>query len=83
METVTPWTSGIEDTPRNAIDALAAWLADVPQWIGTRLFMSGEEEAYWRGWQITRLRGGLGRGYRDARFASPAKDSQARETSPF
>jgi hypothetical protein len=37
--------------------------------------MSGDEEAYWRGWQITTFQGGLGRGYRDARFGLPGARS--------
>jgi hypothetical protein len=41
--------------------------------------MSIDEEAYWRGWQITARCGGLSRAYRDHRFgtlASPAKPSR-------
>ena len=73
-EPISPWTPCIQDRPRNPIAAIGAWLADVPQRIGTCLFMSGDEEAYWRGWQITRLHGGLGRAYRDARFGPPAEE---------
>ena len=47
---------------------LAAWLADILCHVGERLFLSCDEEAYWRGWEITPLRGGLGRSYRDPRF---------------
>ena len=74
VESVTPWTPSYRDTPWNPIAAIGAWLADIPQWIGTLLFTPGDEEAYWRGWQITRFHGGLGRGYRDARFGRPAKE---------
>jgi hypothetical protein len=35
---------------------------------GKRLFASADEEARWRGWQITELRSGLARHYRDAYF---------------
>jgi len=51
---------------------LAWWLKDVlkdsSRRAGERLFMSADEEAYWRGWQIAQLRGGLSRVYRDPRF---------------
>ena len=47
---------------------ISAWLADIPGRIGTRLFLETDEEAYWHGWQITQLHGGLGRSYRDFRF---------------
>jgi hypothetical protein len=74
-EAITPWTPSAHPRPRNPIAAIGAWLADVPQWIGGCLFMPGDEEAYWRGWQITRLQGGLGRGYRDRRFGRPGQDA--------
>lgn len=54
------------------IAALACWLKDVlkdiPRRAGERLFMSADEEAHWRGWQIAQLWGGLSRVYRDPRF---------------
>jgi hypothetical protein len=73
-ETITPWSPATHHGPRSPIAAIGAWLADVPQRIGTRLFMSGDEEARWRGWHITRLQGGLGRGYRDTRFSRPGEE---------
>jgi hypothetical protein len=72
-ESITLWTYSVHGRPGNLITAMGAWLADLPQWFGTRLFISGDEEAYWRGWQITRLQGGLGRGYRDTRFGPPGE----------
>lgn len=51
-----------------AINEIAARLADIPRRIGARLFLDLDEEAYWRGWQVTPLHGGLGRDYRDFRF---------------
>jgi hypothetical protein len=51
-----------------AINEILAWLADIPGRIGARLFLEADEEAYWHGWQITPLHGGLGRSYRDLRF---------------
>ena len=50
------------------ISETSAWLADIPRRIGARLFLETDEEAYWHGWQVTQLHGGLGRGYRDPRF---------------
>jgi hypothetical protein len=44
------------------------WLAGIPRRTGKRLFASTDKEARWRGWQITELRGGLARDYRDACF---------------
>jgi hypothetical protein len=51
-----------------AVTGISAWLADIPRRIGDRLFLDRDEEAYWRGWQVTPLHGGLGRRYRDPRF---------------
>lgn len=53
---------------RAIVTEVSAWLADIPRRIGDRLFLVSDEEAYWRGWQVTWLHGGLGRGYRDHRF---------------
>ena len=62
--------SNLADTKSQPDDAPAGWLADIPRRVGERLFMSCDEEAYWRGWSITPLLGGLGRRYRDPRFDS-------------
>ena len=35
-----------------------------------------DTEAYWRGWQITKTHGGLGRRYRDLRFDTLAACAQ-------
>lgn len=37
------------------------------------MFVMNDAEAYWRGWQITRKHGGLGRSYRDQRFGMLAE----------
>jgi hypothetical protein len=58
---------------------IAAWVADITRRIGTRLFLTCDEEANWRGWQTTVLSGGLARCYRDARF-SLARQDQDEET---
>jgi len=49
---------------------LTVWVADVVQRFGTRLFLTCDEEANWRGWQTTVLCGGLARSYRHPRFGS-------------
>jgi hypothetical protein len=49
-------------------EVLADSVADLPRRGCDRLFRANDTEARWRGWQITRVRGGLGRVYRDPRF---------------
>jgi hypothetical protein len=44
------------------------WLAYFLRRWGDRWFARNDTEASWRGWQITKMLGGLGRRYRDARF---------------
>jgi hypothetical protein len=45
-----------------------AWLTNLPRWISARLYVRNDEEASWWRWQITELRGGFARSYRDVRF---------------
>jgi hypothetical protein len=71
----------------SCIAALACWLKDVlkdsSRRAGERLFMSADEEAHWRGWQIAQLWGGLSRIYRDPRFDTlHARSDQADGDSP-
>ena len=47
---------------------LLSWLAYIPRRRGDHLFSWNDTEAYWRGWQITKVHGGFGRRYRDPRF---------------
>ena len=47
--------------------------AAIPRRLGARLFAMNDTEAYWRSWQITKTRGGLGRSYRDPRFGTLAE----------
>lgn len=47
---------------------LSSWLTRMPHGLGTWLFHRGDAEAGWRNWQVTEIRGGLARGYRDWRF---------------
>ena len=70
------------------LNEVSAWLADIPRRIGARLFLDLDEEAHWRGWQVTPLHGGLGRDYRDHRFqarsapAGPADQVPAGQAPP-
>jgi hypothetical protein len=57
---------------------LLSWLARV----GDRLFAANDNEAYWRGWQITRVHGGLGRRYRDPLFDTLAECQKCGGTGP-
>ncbi len=57
---------------------LLSWLAAIPRRLGDRLFVMNDTEAYWRGWQITKTRGGLARRYRDPRFDALAQCPQCR-----
>jgi hypothetical protein len=43
---------------------------------GDRWYLPNDEEACWRGWQMTRTHGGLGRRYRDLTFDSLAECSR-------
>jgi hypothetical protein len=45
-------------------------LTSLPQRVCDRLFAINDAEAYWRGWQISRVQGGFGRRYRDPAFDS-------------
>ena len=58
--------------------SLLSWLAAIPRRLGDRLFAMNDTEAYWRGWQITRTHGGLGRRYRDPRFDTLAECPKCR-----
>jgi hypothetical protein len=52
---------------------LASWLAHIPRRLGDRLFAMNDNEAYWRGWQIAKVHGGLGRRYRGPLFDALAE----------
>ena len=60
--------SRIGSTVGLAAAVLLSWLAYIPRRLGDHLFSRNDTEAYWRGWQITKVHGGLGRRYRDPRF---------------
>jgi hypothetical protein len=53
-----------------AAAVLLSWLAYLPRRLGDELFSWNDTEAYWRGWQITKVHGGLGRRYRDQRLGT-------------
>ena len=57
---------------------LLSWLAAIPRRLGDRLFAMNDAEAFWRDWQITRMRGGLARRYHDPRFGTLAECSKCR-----
>jgi len=55
---------------------LAGWVSSIPGRLLDRLFEMNDAEAYWSGWQITKVHGGLGRQYRDPRFDTLAACSR-------
>ena len=62
--------SAVGDRLRTAGAIGIAWLIGLPRRLGTWLFASNDAEAGWRAWQVTELKSGLARQYRDARFAT-------------
>ena len=61
---------GVGSTLRIAGAIGLSWLIGLPRRLGNRLFTMNDAEAGWRGWEVTELATGLGRQYRDARFAT-------------
>jgi hypothetical protein len=70
--------ASIADTIGNACTLATAWLIGLPRRAGRRLFAINDAEACWHDWQVTETLGGLGRRYRDARFAALADDPALR-----
>jgi hypothetical protein len=64
-------TGESRESPRRGY-TLLEWLAYRLRRWGDRWFAMSDNEAYWRGWEITKTRGGLGRVYRDPRFGTLA-----------
>ena len=63
------WTgSGVREALTRVAAVALDWLAYLLRRWGDRWFAMNDTEAYWRGWQITKTHGGLGRRYRDLRF---------------
>lgn len=60
------------------VDVLLSWLAAIPRRLGEKLFATNDIEACWRGWQIIKRHGGLGRRYRDPRFDTLAACGRCR-----
>jgi hypothetical protein len=56
------------DAFRSAPASLAGWLASLPHRFGGWLFARNDREAGWRRWEVTELRRGFARSYRDPRF---------------
>ena len=61
-----------------AAAVLLSWLAYIPRRLGDHIFTWNDSEAYWHGWQITKVHGGLGRRYRDLRFDTMTACPQCR-----
>jgi hypothetical protein len=59
--------------PHSRIRIALDWLRGLPRRWGDRWFAMNDAEAEWRGWQMTRVHGGLGRRYRDQRFNALAE----------
>jgi hypothetical protein len=77
--TGTTWEScnrpaSVADTFCDASTLAAAWLIGLPRRAGRRLFAMNDAEAGWQRWQVAETIGGLGRQYRDARFAAATTD---------
>src|SRR5690348_14896700 len=66
------WTSAASAALRGATASVAAWVSSLPRRAGSQLFTRNDEEARWRGWQITELALGLSRQYRDPCFDTRA-----------
>lgn len=66
------------DRVRTACGIGLSWLIGLPRRAGARLHAENDAEARWWGWQVTELRGGLARQYRDARFAALRHDPSLR-----
>jgi hypothetical protein len=70
--------ASVGDRVRSVCGICAAWLIGLPRCAGTRLHATNDAEARWWGWQVTERCGGLGRRYRDARFAALRHDPSLR-----
>jgi hypothetical protein len=66
----------VRDALGLAVAVALDWMAYFRRRWGDRWFAMNDTEAYWRGWQITKTRGGLGRRYRDIRFDTLAACAQ-------
>jgi hypothetical protein len=61
---------GARDAIATRARAVASWLTAVRFRLGDHVFAMNDSEASWRHWQVTKVRGGLGRHYRDPLFDS-------------
>jgi hypothetical protein len=76
--TAPPWHVRLGGGLVITVGVLLSWLGAAPRRLGDRLFAMNDNEAYWRGWQITEVQGGLGRRYRDPRFDTLAACASCR-----
>jgi len=71
-----PAATRVRDALGLAVGVALDWLAYLLRRSADRCFTMNDTEAYWRGWQITKTHGGLGRRYRDIRFDALAACAQ-------
>lgn len=64
----------VRDALALGVGVMLDWMAYFLRRWGDRLFAMNDTEAYWRGWQITKMPGGLGRCYRDPRFGADSEE---------
>jgi hypothetical protein len=61
---------GVAGWTRNTWGFSASWVIGLPRRAGARLHAGSDAEARWWHWDVTECLAGLGRRYRDARFAA-------------
>jgi hypothetical protein len=61
---------GVAAWTRNTWGLCVSWVIGLPRRAGARLHASNDAEARWWHWDVTGCQAGLGRQYRDARFAA-------------
>jgi hypothetical protein len=70
------------DRVRNGCGNSIAWLIGRQRRAGILLYAGSDAEARWWHWHVAEYRGGLGRQYRDARFAAPRQGDRLDLLSP-
>ncbi len=68
----------VRDASRSAAGIAVSWLIGLPHRAGRRLYAVNDMDARTFGWQVTELRGGLARSYRDLRFVALRDDDSLR-----
>jgi hypothetical protein len=69
---------GVAGWTRNTWGFCVSWVIGLPRRAGARLHASNDAEARWWHWDVTDCQAGLGRQYRDARFAALPDDPALR-----